>query len=105
MTIGIEDGLIVVVTEQAERAAVDRAYLLGKVASTIGGIQNLVVKHREVESQAQADGMSWGKLKECNILHTLPHWLTLHRTVHIGEISNKSIVSCVTVISAAYLAS
>lgn len=46
-------------------------HLLGKVASAIGRVENLIVKHREVESQAQADRMSWRQLKECNILHTV----------------------------------
>ena len=36
--------------------------LLGKVASAIGRVENLVVKDREVERQAQANGVGGGKL-------------------------------------------
>jgi hypothetical protein len=41
--------------------------LLGKVASTVWRIQDLVVEDREVEGQAEADGVGWGQLGLSNI--------------------------------------
>lgn len=40
--------------------------LLGKVASLVGRVQDFIVKHREVEGQSKADGVSWGKISLCN---------------------------------------
>ena len=34
--------------------------LLGEVASAVGGVEDLVVEHREVEGEAQADGVGGG---------------------------------------------
>lgn len=36
--------------------------LLGEVASLVGGVENLVVEDREVEGEAEADGVSRRKL-------------------------------------------
>jgi hypothetical protein len=36
--------------------------LLGKVARTVGRVQDLVVEDGEVEGQAEADGVGWGQL-------------------------------------------
>jgi hypothetical protein len=36
--------------------------LLGKVAGAVGGVQDLVVEDREVEREAEADGVGWGEL-------------------------------------------
>lgn len=36
--------------------------LLSKVASLIRGVQDLVVEHREVEGQSEADGVGGGKV-------------------------------------------
>lgn len=41
--------------------------LLGKVAGTVGGVQNLVVEHGEVESQSEADRVGGGKLGLGNV--------------------------------------
>jgi hypothetical protein len=35
---------------------------LGQVASLVGGVENLVVEDREVESQTQADGVGRGEV-------------------------------------------
>lgn len=45
------------------------AHLLREVASPIGGVKDLIVKHREIKRQTQADGVCWRKLKECDVLH------------------------------------
>lgn len=41
--------------------------LLGQVAGTVGGVQDLIVKHREVEGQTQADGVGGGQIGLSNI--------------------------------------
>ncbi len=41
--------------------------LLGKVASTVGRVQDLVVEDREVQRQTQTDGVSGGKLGLSNV--------------------------------------
>ena len=41
--------------------------LLGKVASTIGRVEDLVVEHGEVESKTQADGVSGGQVGLSNV--------------------------------------
>lgn len=46
------------------------AYLLRQMAGTIWRVENFVVKHREIEGQAQADWVSWSKFEESNVLHT-----------------------------------
>lgn len=40
--------------------------LLGKVTSLVRRIQNFIVKHREVEGQSKADGVSGGKVSLCD---------------------------------------
>lgn len=44
------------------------SHLLGQVASTLRGVQNLVVEHREVQGQTQPDGVCGGKIDQGNIL-------------------------------------
>lgn len=39
------------------------------MAGTIGRVEDLVVKHREIESQAKTDGVGWSKFEESDILH------------------------------------
>jgi hypothetical protein len=41
--------------------------LLGEMACTVGGVQDLVVEDGEVEGQAKADGVGWGKLGLGNV--------------------------------------
>lgn len=41
--------------------------LLGKVASLVGGIENLVVEDGEVEGEAETDGVSGGQLSLSNL--------------------------------------
>ena len=41
--------------------------LLGEVACTVWGVQDLVVEDGEVERKAKADWVSWGELRLCNI--------------------------------------
>ena len=36
--------------------------LLGKVACLVGGVENLVVKHREVQGKTETDGVGWGEI-------------------------------------------
>ncbi len=36
--------------------------LFGKVAGLIGGIEDLVVENREVQCEAEADGMGWSEI-------------------------------------------
>jgi hypothetical protein len=53
--------------------------LLGKVAGAVGGVQDLVVEDREVEREAEADGMGWGELGLGDIggvlcVHSLASW-------------------------------
>jgi hypothetical protein len=43
-------------------------YLFSKMARAFWRVQNLVVEHREVEGQAQADWVRGGKLKESYVL-------------------------------------
>ena len=44
------------------------ADLLGKVASKVRGVKDLIVEHREVERQAKPDGVGWSQICEGNIL-------------------------------------
>jgi hypothetical protein len=37
-------------------------YLLGQMAGAVGGVQDLVIEHRKVKSQAQADGVRGGQV-------------------------------------------
>ena len=41
--------------------------LLGEVACTVWGVQDLVVEDGEVEGETKADWVSWGELGLCNI--------------------------------------
>lgn len=41
--------------------------LLGKVASLVGSIEDLVVEDREVEGQAETDGVGGGELRLGNL--------------------------------------
>ena len=45
--------------------------LLGKVASLVGGVEDLIVKDREVESQAKANRMCRGEIRCCNLSSSL----------------------------------
>jgi hypothetical protein len=45
--------------------------LLGKVASTVGGVENLVVEDREVQGKTKSDWVSSSKLNLCNFSSTL----------------------------------
>lgn len=41
--------------------------LLGEVAGAVGAVEDLVVEHREVERQTQADGVRGGQLGDGNV--------------------------------------
>ena len=41
--------------------------LLGEMAGTVWGVQDLVVEDGEVEGQAKADGVGWSQLGLCNV--------------------------------------
>ena len=43
--------------------------LFSKIASAIQGIQNLIIKQREVQSKSKPDQMCRSQLSVCNILH------------------------------------
>lgn len=41
--------------------------LLGQVASAVGGVEDLVVEHGEVQRKTETDGVSRGQLGLCNV--------------------------------------
>lgn len=43
-------------------------HLLGQVAGALRGVEDLVVEHREVEGQAQADGVGGGQVHQGDVL-------------------------------------
>ena len=43
-------------------------YLLGKVAGPLWRVKDLVVEHREVEGQAQPDGVGRGEINQRDVL-------------------------------------
>lgn len=45
------------------------AHLLGEVTCALRRVENLVVEHREVERQAQADGVGGRQVHQSNVLH------------------------------------
>lgn len=55
--------------------------LLGKMASLVGGVEDLVVKDGEVEGQAEADGVGRRKIGRSNIGRSL---VSLERLVGRG---------------------
>lgn len=40
--------------------------LLGKMAGLVGGVENFIVEHREVQGKSKTDGVSRGKVGGCN---------------------------------------
>ena len=50
------------------------AHLLGQVAGALGRVEDLVVKHAEVERQAQADGVGRGQVHQGNVLRGEGRW-------------------------------
>lgn len=52
--------------------------LLGQVACAVRGVQDLVVKHGEIEGETEADGMGGRELCLCNIGSSLTGWLAWH---------------------------
>lgn len=37
------------------------------MASTVGGVQDLVVEYREIEGETKTDRVGWGEFSLCNI--------------------------------------
>jgi hypothetical protein len=44
------------------------SYLFSKIAGTVRGVEDLIIKNREVECKAQPYGVSWCQLSKCDIL-------------------------------------
>ena len=61
--------------QKASKTADDRLphrrmmYLLGQVTGALWGIQDLIVEDREVQGQAQADGVGGSQIHKSNVLH------------------------------------
>ena len=57
------------------------ANLFCKVASTIRGVQDLIVEHWEVECQPKPDGVGWSQISKSNILQTKnqQQWISINK--------------------------
>jgi hypothetical protein len=50
-----------------------KADLFRKVAGAVRGVQDLIVEHREVESETKPDGVGRSQICKSNILQTQPN--------------------------------
>jgi hypothetical protein len=72
--------------------------LLGQVAGTVGGVENLVVEDGEVESKSKTDGVSWGQFGLCDFCGALVGFMSTGSSL-LARIASSKLCKITVIIS------